>query len=256
MKGFSAVYRRELYSLFASPIFYVVAFIFLLLAGYFFASTVAFYNLLTLQAGQNPMLAQQLSFTDMVARPFFLDISIVLLLVAPLLTMRLYAEERKTGTIELLFTYPIADRAAVVAKFAAVLTAYLVILAGTTPGFILLGSFSNLPWQPVLSGYLGIVLLGGAFLSLGVFTSAVTQNQIIAAALSFGALLLFWIIGWMSTLVSPTVQEVIQYLSVMQHFDGFSKGVLDSSDFVYYLSFILFFLFLALRQMESYRWRG
>jgi ABC-2 type transport system permease protein len=202
------------------------------------------------------MLAQQLNFTDMVVRPFFVDISIVLLLVAPLLSMRLYAEEKKAGTIELLYTYPIADRAAVLAKFAAVLTAYVVILLGTTPGFVILGLVSNPSWQPVLSGYLGATLLGGAFLSLGVFTSAVTQNQIIAAVLSFGALLLFWIIGWMSALVGPAGQTVIQYLSVMQHFDSFSKGVLDSGDLIYYLSFILFFLFLALRQMESYRWRG
>jgi ABC-2 type transport system permease protein len=233
-----------------------VAFTFLLLAGYFFASTVAFYNLLSLQAGQNPMLAQQLNFTDMVVRPFFLDISIVLLLVAPLLSMRLYAEEKKAGTIELLYTYPIADRAAVLAKFGAVLTAYMAILLGTTPGFILLSLISSPPWQPIISGYLGSILLGGAFLALGVFTSSVTQNQIIAAVLSFGALLLFWIIGWMTTLVGPSWQAVIQYLSVMQHFDSFSKGVLDSGDFIYYVSFILFFLFLALRQMESYRWRG
>jgi len=122
MRGFAAVYRKELYSLFASPIFYVVAFTFLIIAGYFFYSGVAYFNLLSFQASSNPVAARQLNISDMVLRPFFLDLSIVLLLISPLLTMRLFAEERKSGTIELLFTYPIPDRSAVLAKFSAVVT--------------------------------------------------------------------------------------------------------------------------------------
>ncbi len=256
MKGFSPVYRKELYSLFASPIFYVVAFTFLVIAGYFFYTAVAFFNFQSFEASQNPMLARQLNVSDMVIRPFLLDMSIVLLLVSPLLTMRLYAEERKTGTLELLLTYPVSDTATILAKFLAAATALLVILTGTVPGILVMSTFSQPSWPSVLCGYLGIFLLGCAFLSLGVLTSSVTQNQIIAAVLSFGALLMFWVIGWAKNLVGPSVGAVIDYLSIIKHFDSFAKGVLDSRDLVYYLLFMLLCLFLTLRQMETYRWRG
>ena len=256
MKGFGSVYRKELYSLFASPIFYVVACTFLVISGYFFYSALAYFNMLSFQASQNPMMAQQLNFTDMVMRPFFFDISIVLLLISPLLTMRLYAEERKTGTMELLFTYPIADRTTVLAKFVAVVSALCVILAGTLPGVFLVAFVGDPGWKPILSGYLGILLLGSGFLALGTFTSSVTQNQIIAAVLSFGSLLMFWVIGWAKSFVGAGSGVVLEYLSLTKHFDSFTKGVIDSRDVLYYLVFMVFFLFLTLRQMESYRWRG
>jgi len=256
MKGFMSVYRKELYVLFASPIFYVVALTFLIIAGYFFYNTVAFYNLLSFQASQNPMMAEQLNLEQTVLRPFFLNLGIVLLLLSPLMTMRLYAEERKTGTLELVFTFPIADRSALLAKFAAVVTALALILIGTLPGILVLHSFSGLNWKLVLCGYSGIFLLGSSFMSLGIFTSSLTQNQIIAAVLSFGALLMFWVIGWTKPLVAPTMAALIEYLSITQHLDNFAKGVLDSRDILYYLLFVTFFLFLTLRQLESHRWKG
>jgi ABC-2 type transport system permease protein len=256
MRGFWSVYRKELYSLFASPIFYVVAFTFLIISGYFFYSAMAFYNFVSFQASQNPMAARQLNLTDMVLRPFFLDMSIVLLLISPLFTMRLFAEERKSGTLELLFTYPLSDGSTVLAKFCAVMTAYLLILAGTLPGIFLLGYIGNPSWETVATAYLGIVLLGGAFLSLGLFTSSLTQNQIIAAVLAFGALLMFWVIGWMKNLVGPTSGSFVEYLSITRHLESFTKGVLDSRDLIYYLLFMALFLFLTLRQVESHRWRG
>jgi ABC-2 type transport system permease protein len=256
MKGFVSVYRKELYSLFASPIFYAVAFTFLVIAGYFLYSAIVYYNLLSFQAVQNPMMAKQVNVMEMVLRPFFFDLGIVLLLISPLLTMRLYAEERKTGTMELLFTYPLPDRSIVLAKFAAVVSAFAVIMAGTLPGIFLLSYLANPAWKPILCGYLGIILLGSSFMSLGIFTSSLTQNQIVAAVLSFGALLMLWVIGWAKSYAGATMGEVIDYLSIIKHFDTFSKGVLDSSDLLYYLMFILFFLFLTLRQMITYRWRG
>lgn len=256
MKGFGAVYRKELHSLFASPIFHVVAVMFLLIAGYFFYGIVVFYNLVSMQASQDPFLAKQLNLTEGVLRPFFLDIGIVLLLISPLLTMRSYAEERKAGTLELLFTYPISDGSTVLAKFTAAATALLVVLAGTLPGVFLLGSHASVAWSPVLCGYLGMLLLGGAFLSLGVFTSSLTQNQIVAAVLSFGLSLLLWVIGWIKNAFGPGGGEIVDYLSITSHFDTFAKGVLDSRDVLYYVMFIVFFLFLTLKQMGSYRWRG
>jgi ABC-2 type transport system permease protein len=256
MKGFISVYRKELYSLFASPVFYVVAFTFLIIAGYFLYSAIVYFNLLSFQASQNPMMAKQMNVMEMVLRPFFFDLGIVLLLISPLLTMRLYAEERKTGTMELLFTYPLTDRSIVLAKFAAVLSAFSVIMMGTLPGIFLLNYLGNPTWKPILCGYLGILLLGSSFMSLGIFTSSVTQNQIVAAVLSFGALLMLWVIGWAKSYAGVTIGEVVDYLSVIKHFDSFSKGVLDSRDLLYYLMFTVFFLFLTLRQMATYRWRG
>ncbi len=256
MKGFWSVFRKEVYILFASPIFYALALTFLIIAGYFFYNSVAYYNLLSFQASQNPMLAEQLNLEQMVLRPFFLDLGIVLLLVSPLITMRLYAEERKTGTIELLFTYPLTDSSTLLAKFWAVLTALAVLLAGTIPGMLVLDQISGLNWALVFSGYLGVFFLGGAFLSVGIFTSSLTQNQIIAGVISFGALLMLWIIGWAKTMVGPEAAAVIGYLSITQHLDNFAKGVLDSRDIIYYVLFVTFFLFLTLRQMVSYRWKG
>jgi ABC-2 type transport system permease protein len=119
-----------------------------------------------------------------------------------------------------------------------------------------LGYIGKLNWAAVGCGYLGVLLLGGAFMALGAFTSAMTQNQIVAAVLSFGALLMFWVIGWLKSFVGPTAGSVIGYISITRHFESFSKGVLDLRDLVFYLSFILLFLFLTLRQIESYRWRG
>jgi ABC-2 type transport system permease protein len=242
--------------LFASPVFYAVAFTFLIIAGYFLYSAIVYFNLLSFQASQNPMMAKQMNVMEMVLRPFFFDLSIVLLLISPLLTMRLYAEERKTGTMELLFTYPLTDRSVVLAKFAAVVSAFLVIIVATIPGIFLLNTLGGLTWKPILCGYLGVLLLGSSFMSLGTFTSSLSQNQIIAAVFSFGALLMLWVIGWAKSYVGATMGEVFDYLSVIKHLDSFSKGVLDSRDLLYYLMFTVFFLFLTLRQMTTYRWRG
>lgn len=256
MRGFWPVYRKELYSLFASPIFYVVAFTFLVIAGYFFYSAVAYFNMLSFQASQNPFAAKQINLLEMVLRPFFMDLSVVLLLVSPLLTMRLYAEEKKAGTLELLLTYPVADSAVVCAKFTAVVSVLAVVVAGTFPGIVLLSAMTSPGWKPILCGYLGLFLVGSAFMALGTFTSSVTQNQIIAAVLSFGSLLMFWIIGWVKSFVGTSAAAFIEYLSITTHFDNFTKGIFDSRDFLYYVLFMAFFLFLTLRQMTSYRWRG
>jgi ABC-2 type transport system permease protein len=256
MKGFWPVYKKELHSIFASPIFYAVAFIFLVISGIFFYLILDYFNHLSFELAQNPMLAQQINIMGVVLRSFFLNISFILLFLVPLLTMRLYAEERKSGTLELLFTYPVADLAALVAKYAAVVTAFAMLLVGTLPGIIAFALVASPAWQTIAAGYLGAFLMGCAMLSLGVFTSSLTQNQIIASVLAFGFLLVLWFIGEVQTIAGPTLGPLVQYLSVTGHFENFAKGVLDSRDLVYYVLFALLFLFLTLRQMTSYRWRG
>ncbi len=256
MKGTFTVYRKELYRLFASPVFYVVAFIFLALVGYFFYASVAYYSLVSFQAGRDPFLAQQLNLTDMVLEPFFGSISIVLLLMVPLITMRLFAEEKKTGTAELLFTYPISDRGALLGKFCAAISVLVLLLAGTLPAMILLEALASPPWPTIMGGYLGLLLMSSAFVSLGLLASSLTENQIIAGALSFGGLLLLWIIGWAESLAGPMLGSVFKYISLLTHFDNFAKGILDSRDLLYYLLFIVLFLFSTLRILESRQWRG
>jgi ABC-2 type transport system permease protein len=256
MKGAYVVYRKELYRFFSSPVFYVVAFIFLALVGYFFYSSVAYYSELSFQAGRNPFITQQLNLTDMVLEPFFGSIAIILLLMVPLITMRLFAEEKKTGTVELLLTYPISDRGAVLGKFGAGTSVMLLLLGSSLPAMLLLEVFASPPWLTIMGGYLGLFMMSSAFVSLGLFTSSLTQNQIIAAATAFGALLLLWIIRWAESFVGPTMGKFFTYISLLTHFDNFAKGILDSQDILYYLLFIIFALFFTLRVLESRQWRG
>jgi ABC-2 type transport system permease protein len=256
MKGFAAIFKRELYAFFASPIFYVVGGIFLILSGYFFYTSVAYFSLISFQAARNPYAGGQVNLNEMVVKPFFDDMSIILLLIVPLLTMRLLAEEKKNGTIELLLTYPVRETAVVLGKFLATLFMILILLALTAVNVFLISRFGIVEWGPVLTGYCGLVLMAAGFISLGLFTSALTQNQIIAAVLGFGALLMFWIIGWAGSVSGPGVGQVVNYLSLLEHQDPFSKGVLDSRDFMFYFNFSVFFIFLTLRYLDSQKIRG
>ncbi|PKN63690.1 MAG: ABC transporter permease [Deltaproteobacteria bacterium HGW-Deltaproteobacteria-15] len=256
MRGMLAVLRKELTIFVSSPIFYAALFIFLLLTGYFFYSTVVGYSLISLQASSNPYLVERLNISDMFLKPFFADIAIILLLMLPLISMRTYAEEKKTGTIELLFTYPISDAAVLAGKFAAAVIILIIMLAGTVPSLLLLASIAKLEWGLVLSGYLGLMLMGASFLALGVFASSITENQIVAAVISFGLLLLFWVLGWGSRLAGPLMQEVIKQISVVDHLESFVEGLVDTRDLIFYLLFSFFWLFLTLRFLHSRFWRG
>ncbi len=256
MRGFSAIFRKELYSFLASPIFYVCAFIFLLLSGYFFYSSVAYYSLLSLQAAQNPYMAQQMNLTDIVISPTFGNMTIVMLILIPLFTMRLFAEEKKTGTIELLLTYPIRDFAVLMGKFLAALFLFVLMLAGTLPFMVLLSYLSNPDWGVVISAYIGILLLAGAFTSLGTFASSLTENQIVSAVITFGGLLFLWVVSWGQTFTQGWTKSFLGYIGVMSHFQGLAKGLIDTRDIIFYILFISFFLFCNLRYLDSKKWRG
>jgi ABC-2 type transport system permease protein len=256
MTGVYAVFKKELSVTFASPIFYASTFIFLVVSGYFFYSNAAVFTLLTFQARANPFLAEKLNLSDMVVKPLLGQFSIILLLMLPLITMRSYAEEKKLGTIELLFTYPISDAAALAGKYLASVFTLLIMLLGTMPSLLLLEAFGNLDWGSVLSGYLGIVLMGASFIALGIFFSSLTENQIVSAVLAFGALLLFWLIGWAKIIAGPAAAPILEHLSIITHLDNFAKGLIDTRDVVFYLLFSFFWLFLTLRFLNSRFWRG
>jgi ABC-2 type transport system permease protein len=250
------IYRRELGYFYNSIIAYAVTMVFVLLGGYFFYNLVGFFSLASIQVMQNPMAAEQLSLTEGVLRPFFADLSVVLLLIVPLLTMRLLSEERKLGTAELLFTYPISDWDAILGKYLAAVSVVAVMLGLTLLFPLLLERNADLEWGPISTGYIGLLLLGMAYVAAGVFFSSLSENQIVAGVLSFGFSLLVLLIGWVTPFVSAGVGRVVSQVSILEHFDSFSKGVIDTNDLVYYVNFSVLFLFLCSRVLESNRWRG
>jgi ABC-2 type transport system permease protein len=189
-------------------------------------------------------------------RPLLGNASVLVLFMLPMITMRSYAEEKRSGTIELLLTSPITDVEITLGKFFGAVGVYAgLLLVSTIPVAILFG-LGDPEWKPVAAGYLGLLLLGSCFLALGLFVSSTTSNQVIAGAVTFVVALMFWIINWFADSAGPTMGPVLNYLSVTQHFDDFSKGVIDTKHLVFYLSFIAFGLFLTLKSVDSERWRG
>ncbi len=251
-----AIYKRELASFYVSPIAYVVSAVFLAICGYFFYSLTSFFHLVSFQAMQNPMLAERLNATEGIIRPLFSNTGVVGLFVVPLITMRLFAEEKKQGTIELLFTYPVSDLQALAAKFGAAFTVYAVMLAatGVYPGYLAL--LTEVEFGTVAAGYLGLALLGAAFIAIGCMASSMTENQIIAAVVTFGLLLFLWIIGWSADISSGPLAKLFSYVSLIEHLESFSKGVVETKSVVYYLSVTVAGMFFTLRILESKRWRG
>ena len=250
------VWRKEMRLYFGSPVAYVVFTFFLLISGWFFSQIFLFYSDASMRSFMQPQFGQNLNITENVMRPLFTNMGVVLLFFIPMLTMRLLAEEKRSGTMELLLTYPVRDGEILAGKFLAAAALYVVLLALTLlyPGLV--AYFTRVEWGPILTGYLGLVLMGGTFLAVGLLVSSLTENQIVAGFGTFGVLLLFWVIGWGAESAGGTMRTVLQYLSVTEHIDGFSRGLIDTKDLVYYGSAIALALFLSLRSLESKRWRG
>jgi ABC-2 type transport system permease protein len=251
-----AVFKKEMRLYFGSPVAYVVFAFYLLISGWFFSQIFLFYNLASMQSAMNPMAARDLNPTESVMRPLFSNMSVVLLFVMPMLTMRLFAEEKRAGTIELLLTYPIRDGEVLLGKFLAAGALYVMLLGFTLlyPGLI--ASFGPVEWGAVATGYVGLLLQGATFLAVGVLISSLTENQIVAGLATFGVLLGFWVIGWGAEFAGGTVRTVLQHISMTEHMENFSKGVLDTKDIVYYLTASGLALFLTLRALEAKRWKG
>ncbi len=254
--GVLAVFKKEMRSYFASPIAYAIFAIFLVISGYFFYAILSYFSLVSMQASMNPALASGLNVTDGIFRPLFTDMSVILLFMMPLLTMRLFAEERKQGTLELLLTYPLRDGEILLGKFLAATFLCALLLLATAIYPLLLGLWSDIELYPILTGYLGLLLLAMAFISLGILFSSLTENQIVAAVLAFGALLLFWIIGWSATIAEGDWGLLFRHLSIFEHFTSFARGVFETKDLAYYLGVTSFFLFATLKSLEVRRWKG
>ncbi len=247
--------RRELSSYFRSPIAYGVMFFFALIAGYFFYSVVGFFVQQSLQfmmQGQSiPM-----DVTETVVRGLLSNIAVIGLFMVPIITMRLFAEEKRSGTMELLITSPLHDLEIILGKWLAAVTLYAAMLGLSLLNLLTLYAYGKPDWKPMMIGYLGLLLQGCGMLAIGAFISACTKNQIVAAVGGFGVLLLLWVISWASSLDNSTFSRVMGYLSINDHLESFSKGVLDSKDIVFYVTLTILGLFLTGRAMESIRWRA
>jgi len=255
VKTFYAILKRELYVYFSSPIAYVVVTIFLLLSGYFFYSAFVYFSMVSMQAMRMPGVGG-INVTEMVLLPTFGNMSMIMLLMMPLLTMRLFAEEKKAGTLELMLSYPVRETELLFGKFTACIVVFFIMLVPTFLYPLFLWFYADPDIGQILTGYLGLLLMGAAFIALGIMVSSATENQIVAAAISFGAILMFWLIGWSETFVGPVLGKVLSHISLLEHFETFSRGVIDTRDIIYYINFNILFLFMTMRSLESKRWRG
>jgi ABC-2 type transport system permease protein len=245
--------QKELKSYFASPIAYIIIGFFALVFGWFYFVSLTFFMQAQLQMG---MPGQgQVNVNNMAIRPLLMNVSVVALFVLPLITMRTYSEEKRSGTIELLLTSPLTDAQIILGKFFGTVALYAMMLAVTWIHIGILFIYGNPEWKPIVAGYLGLLLMGASFLSVGLLISSLTKNQIVAGMATFAVLLLLWTLSWMADSAGPTLQKVLMALSITDHFDDFSKGVIALNHIVYYLSFITFGLFLTAKSVDSERWR-
>lgn len=232
-----AVASKEIQTYFTSPMGYIVALVFVALTGYFFVTSIS------------------TDIPEASIDGYVTPSALILIFLAPAMTMRLFAEEQKLGTLELLLTSPVRDWEVVLGKYAASLVFFLATLSLTLFYVLLLGYYGNPDWGPVWSGYLGMALYGGAALSIGLLTSSLTNNQIIALVVGFGILLILFVIDQSAGLVSGTASTVLSQIGLTSHLEDFTRGVIDTRDLIYYLTVISVFLFLTVRSVESRRWR-
>jgi len=255
VRNIMAIAEKELRSYFASPIGYILIGLFSLLFGWFFYV----YLMAFVQQSQQMMQfggGGGANVNQMMIRGLFQNTAVIILFVMPMITMRTYSEEKRSGTIELLLTSPVTDVEIILGKFFGALGLYIALLAVTLPHMGILFLYGNPEWRPVAAAYLGLLLMGGTFVSLGLLISSTTNNQIVAGIVTFVVFLLLWIVGWFADSAGPTIGPITSWLSITEHFDDFSKGIIDTKHVLYYLSLITFGLFLTAKSVDTERWRG
>jgi ABC-2 type transport system permease protein len=257
MRNILAIAQKEIKGYFAGPIAYITLGVWALMYGWFFNALLQFFVRQSMQMNQFGMQGPQaMNVNQQLIRPLLQNVTVLILFVMPGITMRTYSEEKRSGTIELLLTSPLTDFEIIMGKFLGALTLYGVMLAVTLIHIGVLFVYGTPEWKPIVTAYLGMLLMGGCFISVGLFISSLTKNQIAAFMLTFGTFLLLWVITWIGAFAGPTVEKLTQYLSIVDHLDDFSKGVVDTTHVIYYLSFITFGLFLTAKAVDSERWRG
>lgn len=236
MNNAITIFRREMRSYFNSPVAYIVITLFLLVSGYFFSSSLFINNSADL-------------------RTLFGIAGFILMLFTPAVTMRLLAEERRAGTIEILVTLPVRDEEIVVGKFLAgfALTAISIVL--TFIAYLTIASLGNADFGAAFGGYLGLILMSGVYVAIGLFTSSLSPNQIIAFIVGFVIIFAFFMLDKILAFLPDALASFFEYLSIDYHYGNISRGVIDSRDLIYYFSMMFFFLYLAVRMTQLRKWR-
>jgi gliding motility-associated transport system permease protein len=253
-----AIVEKEWRHYFGSPIAYVALFMWAFLFGVFYSVMFRGFVLYSMQSSAQPGMGPKLSINEILIGQVLQNMAVVSLFIAPMLTMRLMAEEKRQGTIELLATSPITTLQIVLGKFLGALGLFGIMVLTGLVNFLPLWKLASSPpeWKPVLTGVLGLLLVGAAFISLGLFLSTLTRNQIVAGILAFGLALVFWVLGWFDQPNSSWWMQIVGYLGITNHINELMKGVIELKDLVFYLSFTAFGLFLAHQSVESQRWRA
>src|SRR6267154_107783 len=255
MRNVWVILRKELRSYFVSPVAYLLLAMFAVIFGFFFWNILGFFVFRGMESQMRGQM-MPMNINEDVIRPLLSNVSVIGLFLIPMITMRLFAEEKRTGTIELLATSPISDVEVILGKWLSSVILYASMLFLTALNFLFLFKYGHPDWKPLLIGYLGLLLQAGALLAIGTFISTLTKNQIIAGAATFGVCLMLWVLEWVAGYETAAWAKVLAYFSVISYFESFAKGVVDTKDAVYYLSLIFLGLFLTSRSMESLRWRS
>ena len=237
--------------------FYLFGGFFLAMTGYFFWSDLSYFSLVSFQVATNPaMEVKGLNLTEGVLGLFLANVAFLLLILIPLLTMRSFAEDKRLGTLELLFVYPLSDVQIVIGKFLSLLSLLFLLILPTLIYFLFasaVGAKFEIP--SILGGYAGLFLVAASFTALGMFMSSITEHQAVSAGIGFAILLFFWIVGWMADWSSPALGAIFRELSLVEHFRDFTRGVVDTKDVIYFCLFIGFFLLSTLCTLEVRSWK-
>jgi ABC-2 type transport system permease protein len=259
LRNVAAIVEKEWRHYFGSASAYVAICIWLLLFGAFYSLVLSRFLMVSMQsAGRMEFGGPKLSINEWVISGVLHNMSVVALFLLPMVTSRLFAEEKRLGTIELLATSPVTATQIILGKFLGALGLFALMIAAGFLNFLLLWQYATVPpeWKPMATGALGLLLIGSSFIAVGLFCSTLTRSQLVAGAITFGVALGFWILGWMDEPTAGPVTKVFAYLGLVGHLEGLMKGVLELKDIVFYLSFTAFGLFLAHQSVESQRWRA
>lgn len=254
MRNVLAIARREVGAYLSSPIGWVQIAGFLALTGFFFAALVSLYSVQSTEMAFNPYGGGDLNIDEYLVAPYFGNTAIILLFLCPAITMRLFAEDRKTGALELLLTSPVSTAQIVLGKFLGAMGFVTVLLLFTAHYPAVLFWLGDPDPGVVASSYLALLLLAAAFVSVGLLASSFTENQVVALVLSFGLLLMLWVLGWAETATSGMAKEVLGFASMIARMEDLTKGLVHTRDLVYFVSFIAFFLFATHQRVEAFRW--
>lgn len=257
MGNIVAVFGKEMRSYFGSPIAYVMAGVFLVFTGFVFRNQVLeFHDMSVYLKMAEYQEKSKLNVNTVVIDSFFQYQTTIWMIVIPMLTMRLYAEEKRGGTYELLMTSPLTSGQILMGKFLACYALYILMEVMAFGYLGILSFYAQIDWGPVFAGALAVVLLGATFISVGILASSLTENQIIAAALSFFMLILLWIVDWAARYAGDILFVVLKFLSLLEHTRDMIRGVVDTQDVVFFMTVTAFFLFVTYNVLESHRWRA